>query len=580
MSDLAMPELLEQLHALRVENARLQTQADALADANVHAAELVVALEEAQEREAHLRKRGEELDLQTRLDAVLQHEDREGRLLEHVGHELSATEGLQLRQAVRIIDRRDSALWGQLPPIALTPVLSPLGTDRLLVPIQTGDGVIGALELFAADTDAAWVARWVPLLWSIGRQIGVAITRLRAEDENVRMTADLILARDQALESSRTKSSFLANMSHELRTPMNAIIGYSEMLIEEADDLAPEEFIPDLRKIQTAGKHLLSLINDVLDLSKLEAGKMNVFVESFPVRQLLDEISAMIQPQLTANQNRLVIECPDDIGNMVADVVKVRQTMFNLVGNASKFTEQGLITLRVSSVTRDDIERLEFAVQDTGIGMTPPQIAKLFQAFVQADGSTTRKYGGTGLGLTISRRFCQIMGGDIRVASELGVGSVFTVDLPRVVANPDSNTAEFAVQAPAPVGPHDMPVRGRILAIDDNREALEIIQRGLAREGYWVMTALSGEDGLMMARRERPDVITLDVMMPSMNGWDVLTAIKADPSIADIPVVLLSVVENREIGMALGAAECLTKPIDWLKLDALLAHLTAHREPA
>jgi len=255
-------------------------------------------------------------------------------------------------------------------------------------------------------------------------------------------------ARRAAEQANRTKSQFLANMSHELRTPMNAIIGYSEMLQEEAEDLDQKGFIPDLQKIHGAGRHLLGLINDILDLSKIEAGKMTLFLEEFEVTKLVSEVSATVQPLVARNGNKLEVNCPANLGAMRADVTKVRQTLFNLLSNASKFTEKGTITLRVwndkcrmtnveTTKAPDSSSRhssfVIFQVTDTGIGMTPEQLAKLFQAFEQADASTTKKYGGTGLGLAISRKFCQIMGGDITVTSEPGRGSTFTVRLPTAV---------------------------------------------------------------------------------------------------------------------------------------------------
>jgi CheY-like chemotaxis protein/nitrogen-specific signal transduction histidine kinase len=424
----------------------------------------------------------------------------------------------------------------------------------------------------------------MPFLQSVGSQIGMALQRLRAEHENERMNAELITARDEALEASRTKTAFLANMSHELRTPMNAIIGYSEMLIEEAQDLKPEEFVPDLEKVRAAGKHLLALINDILDLSKIEAGKMTLFMESFSIRSTIDDVIAMIQPLISRNNNTLVVTCPDNIGVMVADVVKVRQTLFNLLSNACKFTDGGEIHLDVSTALRDNTEQIVMAITDHGIGMTQEQLGRLFQAFVQADSSTTRKYGGTGLGLTISRKFCQMMGGDIRVSSQLGEGSTFTIELPRIVQC-DADGSPLGPAAAADVVDITQSAtshghRGTILAIDDNIEALDLIQRSLSRDGYRVVTCSSGEAGLSLARTVKPDVITLDVMMPQMNGWQVLAALKADATLAEIPVVLLSVVENKEIGLALGATDCLTKPIDWNRLDTLLERLTESDTPA
>lgn len=372
-------------------------------------------------------------------------------------------------------------------------------------------------------------------------------------------------AREEAETANRTKSAFLSNMSHELRTPMNAIIGYSEMLIEEANDMGQDEFVPDLKKIHSAGKHLLGLINDVLDISKIEAGKMTLYIEEVAVSSLVTEVAATIQPLIEKNQNKLVIVCPAEIETFRADVTKVRQTLFNLLSNAAKFTHAGTITLTVASKQDKIQDWITFCVSDTGIGMTSDQLGKLFQAFVQADASTTRKYGGTGLGLAISRKFCQLMGGDITVVSEAGKGTSFTAKIPVRVEDPD-------MPVPSPEEPP--PIDGNrplILAIDDDPAVLDILTRNLTREGYAVRTATNGEEGVALARTLQPRLITLDVMMPSMDGWSVLTALKADPTTFGIPVVMISIVEERQLGFALGAAEYLTKPIDRNRLMDILA---------
>jgi signal transduction histidine kinase len=282
-----------------------------------------------------------------------------------------------------------------------------------------GHEVVAVLEFFAGEA----LEPNEPLLGvmaHVGTQLGRVVERERAE-------VVLRRAKEEAEEASRAKSRFLANMSHELRTPLNAIIGYSEILLELADDTGQEGFLPDLEKVRGAGRHLLGLINDILDLSKIEAGKMDLFVEEFDVAAVLEDVRETVEPLVTRNGNALEVRHAPDLGSMRSDQVKVRQTLFNLLGNAAKFTKGGRITLEARRLAGGDGDRLEFRVADTGIGMTPEQVAGLFQSFSQADASTTRHYGGTGLGLAITRHFCRMLGGEVAVESEPGRGSTFTV---------------------------------------------------------------------------------------------------------------------------------------------------------
>lgn len=390
-------------------------------------------------------------------------------------------------------------------------------------------------------------------------------------DEKVRLrTAELAEARDQAEEANRTKSAFLATMSHELRTPMNAIIGYSEMLLEEAEDTGDDWMKPDLDKILSSARHLLQLINDILDLSKIEAGRMTVFLEDVDIAKTAADIASTIQPLVAKNHNTFALRCPADIGSMRTDLTKLRQTLFNLLSNACKFTENGTVTLEIS---RHAEGRVSFAVSDTGIGMEPHQLEKLFGEFVQADASTTRKYGGTGLGLAISRKFCRLLGGDITVASTPGRGSTFTATLPSEAEEIAPAVAtEVAVPAPLPAAPAGGD-RAVLLVVDDDADSRDLLRRMLEKEGFDVLLAGNGPDALRAAREHHPDLITLDVMMPSMDGWAVLSALKEDPATAGIPVVMLTMVEDRPMGYALGASEYLTKPVDKTRVLEAVARL-------
>ena len=399
-------------------------------------------------------------------------------------------------------------------------------------------------------------------------------TRTRELEEEIsqrkQAQEELIKAKHVAEEASRAKSTFLANMSHELRTPLNAIIGYSEMLEEEAEDSATVETVQDLRKIKSAGKHLLSLINDVLDLSKIEAGKMSLHLETFDVSGMIEEIATTLQPAIVKNSNTLRVHLADDVSIMRADITKVRQILFNLLSNACKFTDHGTISLDLDQSREQGRDWLRFRVTDTGIGISAKQKENLFQEFAQADTSIARKYGGTGLGLAITHRFVQLMKGRIGVESRPDEGSTFTVHIPTQVTLDTVGPTQAEGNSGSDAIAEIKTDRDTILVIDDDPAVRELMSRFVGKLGFNVLTVASGEEGLRLAKKVRPVLITLDVVMPGCDGWSVLSKMKADSELSKIPVIMVTIVDNEAKGLDLGASNYLIKPVDRERLAVLI----------
>ena len=422
---------------------------------------------------------------------------------------------------------------------------TPVAVEYITASLLDGDEVVGGVVSFRDIT--------------LRKQAQAAMQQAKEAAEE---------AREAAEQSNLSKSQFLANMSHELRTPLNAIIGYSEILIEEFGDQAEDNpeivaYSDDIEKILGAGKHLLSLINDILDISKIEAGKMTIYNEPIPLDSFLKDITNIAHPLAERNKNRFQADYPEDLGSLFSDLTKLRQILFNLISNACKFTEAGAITLKVTRQTDSDGEWMAFSVTDTGIGIPSEKQEKLFEPFTQADASTTRRYGGTGLGLALSRRFAEMMGGAIGIQSEPGKGSTFILRLP----DRKPREAEDSSEMPVSLGK----TRNSILVIDDDPMVHELLKHHVEARGYQVISAERGWDGLRMAKEQRPMCIVLDILLPEMDGWEVLGKLKQDPELNDIPVVMLSLLNDEQnTGYALGASDYLVKPLEYNRLTEVL----------
>ena len=477
--------------------------------------------------------------------------------------------GLDEATVATAVDRHEPVQIADLqrePASALNEIVLRAGyRARLISPLFRGEDIIGLLVV-RRKTPGEFAKNTVELIKTFAAQSVLAI-------QNARLFREIEEKGQQLEQASQHKSQFLANMSHELRTPLNAIIGYSEILQEDVVDAGQEKLGTDLKRIEDAGRHLLGLINDILDLSKVEAGRMDVFIEDVEIVPVLEEVRAIIVPLAEKNANATEFRLAENLGTMRTDRTKLKQSLLNVLSNGSKFTENGRLTLVADRIGTDK-PMVRFAVSDTGIGMTEEQLGRLFQAFSQADASTTKKYGGTGLGLVITRSFCQLLGGDISVTSKAGEGSTFTITLPDRPVTP--TLAEFAETPPYFVQQHTGPT---VLVVDDDPAARDLLTANLRNAGYRAVHATSGEEALNLARAIRPDVITLDVMMPKPDGWQVLGTLKADADLRDIPVVMVTVLSDRGIGLSLGAVDVLTKPVDRARLTALVHSLVRRDGP-
>lgn len=390
-----------------------------------------------------------------------------------------------------------------------------------------------------------------------------------------KLVVQLNEAKKESEVANKAKSQFIANTSHELRTPLNAIIGYCELMAEEMQDVGHQHYLDDLSKIASSAKHLLTLINDILDLSKLEAGKIDVFLEDVDIPVMIKDLEAIILPLMNKNHNTFSYKIAPKVHIMHTDLVKIRQSILNLVSNAAKFTQQGTISLAVEDVVSNGKPFIQFSVHDTGIGLNPEQLGTLFKAFSQAEVSTTRRFGGTGLGLYLTKSFCEILGGDISIESEYGKGSAFTMILPLVSSMGTEKTSVVTL--------HDLneSIKSRaktVLIVDDDPKIHAIMQQSLEQAGIQVLHAFHGEECLDLAKKYQPDLITLDVIMPMMDGWSTLSALKSDAKLLNIPVILVSMLLEKDLGFALGAVDYVNKPIEPKLLMEKIEHILPHNE--
>ena len=369
-------------------------------------------------------------------------------------------------------------------------------------------------------------------------------------------TSEMETSRDEARDANAEKTRFFANMSHELRTPLNAILGYGEMLAEDCEDLGYDDLLPDLKKITSAGSHLLSLINNILDISKIEAGRMELYLTSFEIEGMVDTIKDVTGPLAASNDNGFKVNLQDALGSMTQDETKIRQCLTNFLSNGFKFTSNGTVTLDVDTFVEEDIEMIRFAVTDTGEGMSEEGLSKVFREYEQAERSTSAKHGGTGLGLPITKKLAEMMGGDVIVTSELGVGSVFTLYVPRECPQ-DYDEVEGGNSIDNLTEEEKI-----VVLIDDDVAMHDLIRRTLSKIGLKLVGAVDSEKGMQIVREMKPKLLLLDVLMPGRDGWSILKECKSDPELKDMPVVMVSQLSQDVLSQSLGADDYLTKPIN------------------
>lgn len=450
-------------------------------------------------------------------------------------------------------------------------------TNVIAVPILFQENLIGVIVLGAMQP---FDSLRLEIIKNSVPQIGVAITNAMNTDSTRKLSIEVAGKNDELNSKNaelqkayRVKSEFLSNMSHELRTPLNSIIGFTSILLgPHGEPLTPDQ-ANAIEKVLRNGKHLLELINDILDFSKIEAGRTPINLDSGEISEIISNVMVTVEPMVTSKAVKLVQEVEPDLPILNTDILKVKQILLNLLSNAAKFTDQGAITI----IAKKQDENVSIAVKDDGIGIEPQNLERVFEEFSQIDTSNSRKYKGTGLGLPIAKNYARLLGGNLTVQSEFGKGATFILVIPpdfpkdklqKPVEEPGpskSAQAGESAKTPSAVGPGPeksvAPSSGiLVLCIDDDAEVIDLLRRYLIPEGYSVRGVGSGEDGIRLAKELKPAVITLDIMMPEKDGWQVLRELKSNPTTKDIPVIIHSIIENRPLALSLGALDVIAKP--------------------